>query len=321
MGELISVIINVYNGEKFIEKCLDCIINQTYKNLDILIINDGSTDNTLKLCEEYKDNRIRIINQENAGLSLARNVGIENAKGEYLYFIDVDDWIELDTIEYLYNLCKRYNTKMASCKAIEVYEYSNSIKKKKEKVDIISKVEMLKRILLSKDDSVAIWNKLIHKSLFENIRFENRIANDVVVTYKLALEADKVTSSNQVKYYYLKHSNSITYKNNENRAIDLYKATLERYNYVKKLYPNLIENEIGTIYRIMFTYFNENEKVQQFLKEQNSKKLIRKLFSLKIIVTNIRFRDKIKICLFAMCPKIYKIIYKKYHFFNNRIKI
>ena len=121
MEELITIIINVYNGENFIKKCLESVINQTYKNLEILIINDGSTDNTLRICESYEDERIRIINQENMGLSLARNVGIDEAKGEYLYFIDCDDFVEYDVIEYLYNLCKKYNTLMATCQPITVY--------------------------------------------------------------------------------------------------------------------------------------------------------------------------------------------------------
>ena len=93
MNKLISIIINVYNGEKYIKKCLDSVINQTYKNLEILIINDGSTDKTLEICKKYKDERIKIITTENQGLSFSRNVGIDNAGGEYLYFVDADDFI------------------------------------------------------------------------------------------------------------------------------------------------------------------------------------------------------------------------------------
>ena len=122
MEELITIIINVYNGEKFIKKCLDCILNQTYKNLEVLIINDGSTDNTLKICESYIDNRIRIINQENKGVTIAKNVGIDNAKGKYLYFIDADDFIEKDTIEYLYNLIKNNNAEMATAKRKDIFD-------------------------------------------------------------------------------------------------------------------------------------------------------------------------------------------------------
>ena len=133
MKDLISVIINVYNGEKFIEKCLDSIVNQTYKNLEILIINDGSTDKTLKICKKNKDKRIKIINTKNMGLSLSRNVGIDNAKGEYLYFVDADDFIELDAIEYLYNLCKKYDVRIATCDPLTIYNYDFIKYERKEK--------------------------------------------------------------------------------------------------------------------------------------------------------------------------------------------
>ena len=109
MNDLISVIVNVYNGEKFIKKCLDSIVNQTYKNLEIIIVNDGSTDSTLSICNSYSDDRIKIITTPNQGLGLSRNTGIENANGEYLYFVDADDFIEPDAVEYLYKLIKTYN--------------------------------------------------------------------------------------------------------------------------------------------------------------------------------------------------------------------
>ena len=127
MKDLISVIINVYNGEKYINKCLDCIVNQTYSNLEILIINDGSNDKTLKLCKKYKDSRIKIITTKHLGLSLSRNVGLDKARGKYIYFIDVDDFIELDTIEYLYSLCIKYKASISTCRSLDVYNYVYNI--------------------------------------------------------------------------------------------------------------------------------------------------------------------------------------------------
>ena len=192
MEKLISVIINVYNREKFIGKCIESVINQTYKNLEILIINDGSTDNTLKICESYKDERIRIITTENLGLSLSRNVGIDNAKGEYLYFIDSDDFVENDVIEYLYNLCKKYNAKFSTCIPLTVFDYNFTVNNKNERIDVLTSYEMLKKVLILEDMSGTTWNKLLKKDLFSNIRFEDRIINDVVVTYKLVIEAEKI---------------------------------------------------------------------------------------------------------------------------------
>ena len=121
MNDLISVILNVYNGEKYINKCIDSVINQTYKNIEILVINDGSTDNTVNIVKKYKDKRIKLINnKKNLGLALSRNVGIDNAKGRYLYFVDIDDFILEDTIEYLYKLIKKYNVLLATCECNEV---------------------------------------------------------------------------------------------------------------------------------------------------------------------------------------------------------
>ena len=321
MDELITVIINVYNGEKFIKKCLENIINQTYKNLEILVVNDGSTDNTLSICQEIKDNRIRIINQENKGLSLSRNVGIDNSNGEYLFFIDVDDWIDEDTIEYLYKLCKENNAEMSTCRAIEVYseelENNNSVKKyeitNNNSVKILTKEEMLKKVLVSKESEVAIWNKLIKKELFKDVRFEKRIANDVVVTYKLVINAKNIVFSNFIKYYYFKHNTSITFKNKPDRAIDLYEATLERYEYVKKIYPNMMENNVGVFIRGMYTFFNEKEEVQEYWKKNKCLKQLRSLFDFRIYFSKIGIGLKVKITLFLIAPKLYRKIRKKHY--------
>lgn len=317
MEELITVIINVYNGEKFIKKCLENIINQTYKNLEILVVNDGSTDNTLSICQEIKDNRIRIINQENKGLSLSRNVGIDNAKGEYLFFIDVDDWIDEDTIEYLYKLCKENNAEMSTCRSIEVYNDKDYKKNNKinniEKINILSQEEMLKKVLVSKESEVAIWNKLIKKELFKDVRFEKRIANDVVVTYKLVINAKNIVFSNFIKYYYFKHNTSITFKNKPDRAIDLYKATLERYEYVKKIYPNMMENNVGVFIRGMYTFFNEKEEVQEYWKKNKCLKQLRSLFDFRIYFSKIGIGLKVKITLFLIAPKLYRKIRKKHY--------
>ena len=211
-NELISVIINVYNGEKYIKKCLDSVISQTYKDLEILIINDGSIDNTLSICESYKDKRIKIITTENSGLSMSRNVGLDKAKGDYIYFVDADDFIELDTIEYLYNLCKKYEVPIATCKYLEISDYNYTLNNVEEKINIVSSKEFLKDVLLLKNKAVSTWNKLLKKELFDNLRFENRIINDMAFTHKLIMKVDKIACSNQIKYFYLRHKQSISAK-------------------------------------------------------------------------------------------------------------
>ena len=236
MNELITIVINVYNGEKYIRKCLDSVINQTYKNLEILIINDGSTDNTLSICESYKDERIRIITTKNLWLSLSRNVGIENAKGKYLYFIDADDLIDKDTIEYLYNLCAKYNKDISTSNKLMIYDYNYKVKQPAEKIEEIDSREMLKKIFLKYENTVAIWHKLIKKELFQDLRFEDRIINDVAFTRKIIMRTERIVYSNQIKYYHLKNKDSISRMKFEDfdRTIDLYNASVERYYYVDK---------------------------------------------------------------------------------------
>ena len=314
MEELISIIINVYNGEKFIDKCLNSVVNQTYKHIEILIINDGSTDNTLKICQEYNDNRIRIITQENKGLSLSRNVGIENAKGEYLYFVDADDIIANDTIEHLYKLCKKYNTLMATCKCMIVYDYDFDLKNKKEKDFVISSEKMLKNILLIKNKAGTTWNKLMHKSLFDNIRFENRIVNDIVVTHKLVIKAKNIACSNQIKYYFLRHKSSITAQNNKrlDRLIDNYKASIERYEYIKEIYPNMVQNEIFLIGNIMRLYLEENSELDKYLDENGAKIKLKECLTYKVILYPMKPTLRIKIILFITNLDLCRHINRRY---------
>ena len=318
--EKISVIINVYNGEKFINKCLDCIINQTYKNLEILIINDGSNDNTLNIIKKYKDKRIRIITTENLGLSLSRNIGIDNAKGEYLYFIDVDDFIELDTIEYLYNLCKKYNAKISTCKSINIHDYNFQIKNIKEKVNIISNVDMLVRILLWQNRAESLWNKLIKKDVFYNLRFENRQINDIDFTYKLIMQSNIIVDTNQVKYYHLVHLENISIKKRDDitRIEDMYNVIIERYKYIKKNYPKIKMNEVGLIDSITRLYFTKNRNVKKFLIKLGAIKVYNKHFSILMLKYKMNLREKIKLLLFRINPELYNLViifYLKLKFF------
>ena len=133
-NNLISIIVPIYNVEKYLKKCIDSIINQTYKNLEIILVDDGSPDNCGKICDEYakKDNRIKVIHKENGGVSSARNVGVENATGEYIGFVDSDDYIEKDMYEVLINNLKKENADISIISNYEVYKNKIIENKKKE---------------------------------------------------------------------------------------------------------------------------------------------------------------------------------------------
>ena len=323
MNELITIVINVYNGEKYIKKCLNCITNQTYKNLEILIINDGSTDKTLDICKTYKDKRIKIISTTNQGLSMSRNTGIENAKGKYLYFIDVDDFIEKDTIEYLYGLIKKFNVKMATCKSIDVYDNKINKKKTKEKVELISKEKMLEKNLLSIDNTITIWNKLMKKELFDNIRFENRVINDLAVTYKIILLNNHIVFSNQIKYYYIRNKESISIKKKEDmsRNTDIYKVSLERYENIHKIYPNLLANNVGLLRNIAILYNKKNKNLHKYLDENGARIIYKNIFKFKILFYKMSKKEKIMIIICRIHPKLSNLLYNTYIKIRKRKKI
>ncbi len=313
-NELVTVIINVYNGEDYIETCLDCVIRQTYKNLEILVVNDGSTDGTLEICKSYKDKRIRVVTTENLGLSLSRNVGIENAKGEYLYYIDVDDLMEPDTIEYLYGLCKKHKVKMATCGVREIFDYSLRPGPANDKAEVLSAKEMIRRNVLAKDYAISAWNKLIRKDVFNSIRFEDRILDDLAVTYKLIIESGKVAFGGQTKYYYLRNDDSITVKKktNYNLCVDIYKSTVERFEGINKVYPNLVENKMGLLKGIVYLYTRRNKKLHKYLDGQGAKKIFKEVFSVSALKCDCRKMDKIIVVLFRISPKLYEFLLRIY---------
>lgn len=317
---MISVIINVYNGEKYIKRCLDSVINQTYKDIEIVVVNDASTDKTLKILKGYKDKRIRIINnKENLGLSLSRNIGIDNSKGDYLYFVDVDDYLELDALEYLYKLSCRYKSDITTCRCIDRYDYSTEINNLDENIEVLTPEEMLKRVLLIKYREGTTWNKLIKKKLFKKVRFEDRIINDVVTTYKLVLEANKIVYSNQIKYNYYRHDESIISKKRTKYMIDLYNGALERYEYVKNIYPDMLENETTLTLLIANIYFTNDKELLKYLDNVGARKTFKKLYSNKLLKCDMRNNDRIKLLLFRISPKILKFITISYLKINKKI--
>ncbi|MBO4245338.1 MAG: glycosyltransferase family 2 protein [Bacilli bacterium] len=317
-NELISVIINVYNGEDYLKKCLDSIINQTYQNLEIIIVNDGSTDNTLKIINSYQDKRIKVITTKNQGLSLSRNVGIDAATGNYLYFVDVDDFIELDTIKYLYQLIKKHHQKIAIANYMNFYDYDFVVDKKKEEIEILDAQSLIENVLYMKGRYGTIWNKLFHKDLFKTIRFENRIVNDVVVIYKLYLEAGSAVFSNQIKYYYYNRCDSISGIRKPARTLDMYQASLERFDYLNQALGNFIANDIGILLMIYNIYLKDYSKIKKEYQKLNIKGEYQKHYQLKkVLKADIKFDDKIKLIIFRISPRLSKIITKLYLFIKK----
>ena len=316
MKDLITIIINVFNADKYISKCIESVIKQTYKNIEILIINDGSTDNTLKICNGYKkkDKRIRIISHDNMGLGLSRNVGIDQARGKYIYFVDADDYIEKDTINYLYKLITKYNKMIATCESIKIYNYNTKIINSKEIVKDVDSKTMIRNVLLSIGKHGCVWNKLINKKVFENNqnRFPSGKINDVLQVYKMFYSIDGVIYSNQIKYYYYIHKDSILGTRKKEYSIQMYKACLSRYAEIKGYYDDFIENDVSLLLMIIDIYIHDYEDIKTYYKDHNVYEKYKKVFKISLLKCNMRINHKIKIVLFRINPILLLIITKIY---------
>ncbi len=213
MRPLISIIVPIYKVEKYLNRCLDSIINQTYKDLEIILVDDGSPDNCGRICDEYelKDNRIKVIHKENGGLSDARNVAIDIAKGEYITFIDSDDYVTIDYVESLYNIINKYNAEMSISLPNSFKEGTipaEYIESKKEKI-FDPRMAVSTMFYQELFDNYA-WAKLYHKSLFDNIRYpKGLLFEDLPTTYKLMFKCKTIVFINYKNYYYLQRNDSI----------------------------------------------------------------------------------------------------------------
>ena len=260
----ISVIIPVYNIENYLERCLESVIMQTYNNLEIICINDGSTDGSLSILEDYaiRDDRIIIIDQSNLGLSAARNKGIESASGEYITFIDSDDWVEIDMVEQLYSLILHHNCDITLCSYIRSYDEKEFPKFLDMPKKIIFNENETHQVLLRKmigpigeelrypenlDSLVTAWGKLYKTSLIK----ENKIkfidtreigTEDLLFNVQYLLYAKKSGVINIPLYHYWKgNSTSLTSCYKENLHIQWKK----KYEYIRDL---LKVNNVESIY-------------------------------------------------------------------------
>ena len=211
--DLISVIIPVYNVEQYLSRCIDSVINQTYKNLEIILIDDGSTDNSGKICDEYatKDKRIKVIHKQNWGVASARNIGLDIAKGEYIGFVDSDDYIEPDMYEILYSLLIKNKVKVSCC---DYFIFNKKEKKYVPSLDntINGVLSFNETLNTNTGHSGCNVNKLYSKNLIENIRFNETLifGEDYVFMIDIFMKAKKIAFCKDVKYYYYYNTNSVT---------------------------------------------------------------------------------------------------------------
>ena len=213
--KLISVIVPVYNVEKYLARCVDSILAQTYGNLEIILVDDGTKDSSGAICDAFaaRDSRVQVIHKENGGLSSARNVGLNVAKGEYIAFVDSDDWITPDAYAHLLGLLEKYEAKLACGGRFDVSGKTGEICRGlcPGKEEVISAEELVGRIFLWDGCDSSACDKLYHRSLLENFRYpEGKVCEDVPVTYRIILQTDRVVMSDRPFYHYYHRPGSIS---------------------------------------------------------------------------------------------------------------
>ncbi len=247
----ISVIIPVYNVENYLARCVDSILAQTFEDLEVILVDDGSPDGSGKICDLYakKDPRVQVIHKPNGGLSSARNAGLDIAAGEYLSFIDSDDWIEPDTYGHMMGLLQKYQAQIVSFGNYEVDgatgEQTLGICPKKEAC--ITSEEMVGRIFLWDGCDSSVCDKIFHRSLFENFRFPlGKLSEDVAITYKIILQTPKVVMCERPVYYYYQHPNSIT------KQSVITEKTFHYSQHTEKIYRDIRENHPAILPQVTY---------------------------------------------------------------------
>ena len=211
MNELISVIVPVYNVENYLEKCLYSLLNQTYSNIQIVLIDDGSTDKSGKICDSYleKDKRIVVYHTSNRGVSSARNLGLANSKGKYIYFLDPDDYLEVDALEKLHDHIEKFATDLVQCSY-----YKNYLDKKSEVVHSRAEISKQKAIqsLLRWDGYITsfCWDKLFKRERIGDTTFKTnlKVGEDDLFVFEYLLKCEKVSVIDDPLYNYLIRTNS-----------------------------------------------------------------------------------------------------------------
>lgn len=236
MKELVSLIVPIYKVEKYLERCIESIVTQSYENIEIILVDDGSPDRCPVICDEWagKDSRIQVIHKKNGGLSDARNAGLKAASGNYVAFVDSDDYIHPQFVEILYYIMKQHNGDVAACEYKQVSEDSSP-----ELVsDICCEDIQIKEISEVTPAAVGVqaWNKLYKKSLFDKIQFPvGKIHEDVGIWWEMAYYAERIVAIPEKLYFYCENPASIMRKSYTMKHMDLVDVLYMQYTRFKML--------------------------------------------------------------------------------------
>ena len=300
----ISIVVPIYHVEKYLQRCIDSILSQTFKDFELFLVDDGSPDNCGAICDEYaqRDSRIQVIHKENGGLPSARNVALDVATGDYVMFVDSDDWVEPDFCMQALRMIYEHNVQVVAfghrCVSADNGEIQNRITKKPRIVDSSEAI----RHLILRDDTICnySWNKIYKRSLFENIRYPlGLLYEDNAVTYQLIAKAKKIYVSNVILYNYVIRKSSISgIWFNPKAVVDRFTIYVKRLEDVKTICPENTEIQmIQTANEAVegFVYLDKNGKYWPIMDEMRTFLSQNKDAIMK---SNVSFKQKSKFVMY-----------------------
>lgn len=304
MNPLISIIVPVYNVEKYLQRCLNSIALQTYDHFEAILIDDGSSDNSPQICDDYKqrDRRFQVIHQSNQGLSAARNHGLDVAKGDYITFIDSDDWVSADYLSELYSLTKNNQADMAIASHQHTTTFPAKETKIKSSVKNYSRQEALFELIAKQNQPFVIsCGKLYRKELFNEIRFPvGKYHEDEFTSHLLISRASKIVYSNKILYFYYQRPNSIT---NQSHTTDIIEAFENRLNFT--IANNL--NILTPFAASNLCWKHLNLCFQKHINKEDYKQVLNKAKENQKLMT-IRKLSDIFLFIFLWNPRLYFLV-------------
>lgn len=306
----LSVIVPVYNAEKYINKCVESILNQTFTDFELILVDDGSLDSCGRICDEYakKDSRVRVIHKENGGQSSARNIGLDVAKGEIIGFVDSDDDIEVNMYKNLIDYMDKERLDIAFC---DVYLVRGDRIRKQSMYSgnkVLNKKEGLNDNLICKIDN-AVWNKIYKKSIFDNLRFKEGIVyEDVRIMYKIFNKSQRSGYLKECLYYYYKRPNStIALSFNSKSRFDCYEGYKQRLEFSIKENLDCVEMcRVLTVETALatLTAFYANHEPKNSVRYLDLVDFLNK--NGRYVADNLSFKNKILLWSFFNCAVIHR---------------
>lgn len=316
MKELISIIVPVYRVEPYIRNCIDSICQQTYKNIEIILVDDGSPDACGRICDEYtkKDSRIKVIHKENGGLSSARNAGICAASGDWIGFVDSDDHITEDMYERLWKLAKKYDSQIAIGGRTYVFEDGKQMIRYKEVYEdqVFNGLEALVRMNSFASFDMGACDKLYRKELFEEIRFPlGKLSEDYYVMPRLLTNCERVAYNPRPIYYYNQRKNSLT--QSEKINFDFADAAGEQLAFIMEHYPayeGMARTAYASAQMTVYNFHIKNNVICGRALTKSMRRIVRENEAFVYEEKQLSKIKKLQTFLFVHCLPLYNLLFR-----------